>query len=137
MPTKEIERPASAQVTAMPRSVAAPRHVSPPTLQEVREAPAGEEQLLSWLQAVTIERPAAQGTPVTRISLAAAECPLQLCALTPTGASDLGAVEVDAGGSAVCVLSDEEPHPPIATAIAMRAKRVEFGRRFRIDERPI
>jgi hypothetical protein len=84
LPRKEIERPGAAQVTAMPRSVTAPRQVSPPNLQEVREAPAGAEQLLVRPQAAATVRPEAQGSPVTRTPPeAAAETPGQLFALTP------------------------------------------------------
>jgi hypothetical protein len=69
-------------------------------LQEVREAPAGEEQPLSRLQAVTVDAPSAHETPVTRTSpLAAAETPVQRRALTPVGAC--GVVEVLAGGAVV------------------------------------
>jgi hypothetical protein len=113
---KEIDRPASAQVTATPRPVTAPRQVRRPILHELREAPAGGAQRGLRLQAATVKRPVSQETPVTRSSVVAVS-PLHGLALTPTGASVFGAPDVDAGG-AVCVCSEDDPHPESAKRIA-------------------
>src|SRR6476469_3880454 len=104
---KATERPGAAQVTATPRSVTAPRQMNPPTLQDIREAPSGAEQPVFLCQPATSERPNSQETPVTRTS------PLepvasQLLALTPTGASCPGVVEVGAVVSLAPVVSSEE-----------------------------
>jgi hypothetical protein len=122
---KEIDRPASAQVTATPRSVIAPRQISRPILQELREAPAGGVQRGSRLQAATVKRPVSQETPVTRSSVVAVSPPQGL-ALTPTGASVFGAPEVGAGGD-VCVGSEDDPHPESARRIAAVPIRADFS----------
>ena len=128
VPTNATVRPGLAQVTAMPRSVTAPRQVSPSTLQEVRDASTGDEQLSSAFQAATVERPAAHEAPVTRISPANAPPPPQLFALTPTGAPPCGVVEVVAGSPVVSVPPPEDPHPAIARQSAERANRVDAER---------
>ncbi len=82
---KATERPGAAQVTATPRSVTALRQMNPPTLQDIREALAGNEQSPFFCQPVTSERPSSQETPVTRTS-PPEPMTSQLVDRTPTGA---------------------------------------------------
>jgi hypothetical protein len=132
---KATERPGAAQVTATPRSVTAPRQTNVPSLQNIREAFSGAVQSPFSCQPETSERPSSQETPVTRTPLL--EPPSQALALTPTGASCPGAVEVEAGGAALSpalVSSEEDPQPAaaIASATASAASPIVFGLGCRI-----
>ena len=129
---KATERPGAAHVTATPRPVIAPRQMNLPSLQDVREAPFGAEHSPFSCQPATSVRPRSQETPVTRTS-PLEPLPSQALALTPSGASCPGVVEVEAGGAvgslAPVVSSEEEPQPAatIATTMASAASTIAFG----------
>ncbi len=124
---KATELPGRAQLTATPRSLAAPRQRYSPTVQEKRDSPAGLEQPGAFAQEATTPRPMSQPTPVTRsCSVPATVVSPQLRAEAPGGAFGVVARAVGSPPPDSVESPPEEPQPPIAAAqrAAMRTSRV-------------